>query len=98
MIGNQSAALERDLRRPRVLGVQFRGHLLDQMLVAVARIRARLVPHHNPPSRRRASERWPERTAHIRALALDPTINGEKCCEISTCSLLMTSASCSRSR
>jgi hypothetical protein len=31
-----------DLRRRRVPGVQFREHLLDQMLVAVTRIRARL--------------------------------------------------------
>jgi hypothetical protein len=38
VIGNLSAALEQDLRRRRVLGVQFREHLLDQMLVAVARI------------------------------------------------------------
>jgi len=36
-----------DLRRRRVPGAQFREYLLDQMLVAVARIRARLVPHHH---------------------------------------------------
>src|SRR5258708_30793823 len=52
VIGNLSAALEQDLRRRRVLGVQFREHLLDQMLVAVARIRACLVPHHNRPGHR----------------------------------------------